>query len=188
MTLAEPPIHRWTLEEYLSLAESGQLADKKVELIGGRIVDMAPQGDPHAIMVRRLTRELTTAFPRPWIVSIQTTIPLPTGNVPEPDGAILRLEPTPGAPREIPSLVVEVAESSLAYDRGFKASMYAEARVEDYWVINVIDREVEVFRHPSIDPSQPFGWGYRGAEFYRTGRLRPLALPSATIDLDVLLA
>ena len=97
----------------------------------------------------------------------------------------------PAYPREHPArpvLVVEVAVSSLSLDRNHKGSLYARARLEDYWIVNLIDRVVEVYREPVVDATAPFGWRYAsrqtlGAESH----IAPLAAPSSRVSVSDLL-
>ena len=78
--------------------------------------------------------------------------------------------------------MVEAAESSLEYDRTHKAGLYAQAGVEDYWIVNLLDRHVEVLRRPGPDSGQPFGFGYgETTVFSASDSIAPLALPEASI-------
>jgi len=81
-----------------------------------------------------------------------------------------------------PALLVEVSESTLAFDRRYKGSVYARAGVADYWIVNLVDEVLEVHRRPTPDPSAEFGWRYLDGEVFRTGgRVSPLARPDVTI-------
>jgi Uma2 family endonuclease len=87
-----------------------------------------------------------------------------------------------------PVLVVEVAESSLAFDRQHKGGLYARAGVADYWIVNLVNRVLEVYREPAAIPSTPHGWQYRGAQTLAPAAIvSPLAVPSATIRVGDLL-
>lgn len=86
------------------------------------------------------------------------------------------------------ALVVEAAESSLAFDRGEKGSLYARGGVRDYWIVNLVDRALEVCRDPGPDPTAPYGWRYRAVErLGRGARVSPLALPSVRVAVSDLL-
>ena len=88
-----------------------------------------------------------------------------------------------------PVLVVEVAESSLAFDRREKGSLYARAGVPDYWILNLLDRVIEVYRDPVRDAAGPYGWRYGAVErLAPTAVASPLALPSVRIPVRALLA
>ncbi len=177
--------HRWTLEEYERLAEHGGFhPDLRVELLDGEVVDkMSPQGTPHATAVRAVETTLREAFGPEADVRTQLPFTLADGSEPEPDVAVV-----PGTfrdyrrahPREA-LLVVEVADSTLALDRTRKQALYAKAGVPEYWIVNVPDACLEVYRGPS-------------GEAYRTKQtlgpeatVAPLARPEATIAVEELL-
>jgi len=83
-----------------------------------------------------------------------------------------------------PALVVEVAESGLALDREHKGSLYARAGVADYWILNLVDRVLEVYRDPAPNASAPYGWRYRVVErLTSAATVSPLALPSVRIPV-----
>ena len=87
-----------------------------------------------------------------------------------------------------PVLTVEVAESSLAADRQRKGSLYARAGLSDYWVLNLIDRVLEVYREPAPDSAAPFGWRHTRSEvFDATARVTPLAAPGSSVPVSQLL-
>jgi Uma2 family endonuclease len=87
-----------------------------------------------------------------------------------------------------PVLVVEVSLSSLALDRGEKASLYARAGLEDYWIVNLVDRVLEVYRSPGADVEAPYGWRYASAlTLGHRDRVRPLSAPHAEIPVADLL-
>jgi Uma2 family endonuclease len=87
-----------------------------------------------------------------------------------------------------PALLVEVAESSLAFDRGHKGSLYARADVADYWIVNLVDGVLEVYRRPALDRSADFGWRYLDVRALRPGAtIAPLARPDVTVAVADLL-
>ena len=93
---------------------------------------------------------------------VQLPLALDDDSEPEPDVSVVRGS-LAQADRTLPSrpdLVVEVAESSLTFDRREKASLYARAGVEDYWIVNLVSRVLEVLRDPVADPTAPYGWRY----------------------------
>lgn len=146
-------IHRFTVEDYHRMAEAGILGeDSRVELIRGRIVDMAPIGSAHMVAVNRLTRLLVTAVGDRGVVSVQNPVRLDDGSEPQPDVAVLRPgaddigAPTPGASEVL--LLIEVADTSLHEDRDEKAALYAASGVPEYWIVNLIDQVFEVHRGP----------------------------------------
>jgi len=88
-----------------------------------------------------------------------------------------------------PALVIEVAESSLDFDRGQKGSLYARAGIADYWIVNLVDRVLEVYRDPAPDASAPYGWGYRSRNVLgRAERIAPSILPSQPMWIERLFA
>jgi Uma2 family endonuclease len=151
MTVQRP--HRFTVAEYHRMAEAGILGeDSRVELIRGQVVDMAPIGAPHLGMVNRLTRLLPGVLAGRGIISVQNPVRLDDGSEPEPDVAVLRPRPddyqtaTP-CPSDV-LLLVEVADTSLDDDRAIKAPLYAENGILEYWIMNLLNRTVEVHRQP----------------------------------------
>jgi Uma2 family endonuclease len=151
VTVVRP--HRFTVAEYHRMAEVGILGeDSRVELIRGQIVDMAPIGAPHLGMVNRLNRLLAGALAGRGILSVQNPVRLDDGSEPEPDVVVLRpraddyATATPCPPDVL--LLIEVADTSLDDDRGIKAPLYAENGIAECWIVNLVERVVEVFRQP----------------------------------------
>jgi Uma2 family endonuclease len=145
--------HRFAVAEYHRMAEAGILGeDSRVELISGQIVDMAPIGPPHHGMVIRLTRLLPGALAGRGVLSVQNPVRLDDGSEPEPDVAVPRpraddyATATP-CPPDVP-LLIEVADSSLAGDRAIKLPLYAESGIAECWIVNLVERVVEVYRQP----------------------------------------
>ncbi len=85
-------------------------------------------------------------------------------------------------------MIVEVADSSLAYDRTVKHSLYARARIADYWIVNLVDRQLEIYRQPMADADAKYGFGYTVSEIYQPGQIvSPLAMGEKIVALsDVL--
>jgi Uma2 family endonuclease len=128
----EPSVHRWTFDQYIQLADSGVFAGQRVELIDAEILDMPAQNDPHAMAVSKLVRELMRIFDENYWVKIQATLRLGDFSGPEPDVAVLSRFPTSASEGEgegegdpQPLLIVEVSDTSLAYDRATKGRLYA---------------------------------------------------------------
>jgi len=150
-TAARP--HQFTVADYHRMAAAGILnEDSRVELIRGQIVDMAPIGAPHLNMVNRLTRLLPAILGELGVLSVQNPVRLDDGSEPQPDVAVLKPRPeeyetaTPHAADVL--LVIEVAETSLDDDRAVKAPLYAGSGIPEYWIVNIVDRVVEVYRKP----------------------------------------
>jgi Uma2 family endonuclease len=191
-TLKLPQRRLWTRREYERMAELGLLGpEDKVELIEGEIVTkMASMYTPHATAVVLTAKALNQTFTTEFHLRIQ--MPFAAGDMsePEPDVAVV-----PGDERayeqEHPTtaaLLVEVADSSLSYDRVTKAAIYARAGVPEYWIINLIERLLEVHRRPQPMPDRPLGHDYAGVtKLAATQILTPLATPGAVIAVADLL-
>ena len=176
---------RWTRLEYERLIALGAFGpEDRLELLGGQLVVREPQGRPHATGIRLVAQALRAAFGPQWSIEAQLPISLDEESEPEPDVAVVA-----GGPRDYlashpsrPALVVEVALTSLALDRGEKAGLYARAGVEDYWIVNLADNALEVYRDPETDPGSPYGWRYGSAlALSADDRVRPLSVPNAEI-------
>ena len=181
----------WTRKEYRRLGDLGIIReDEPVELIGGQLVVAEPKNTPHAAAVALVADALRLAFGTGWLIRQQDPIAIEPDSEPEPDLSVVR-----GHPRDYladhparPVLVVEVAESSLRFDRRDKGSLYAKAGLSDYWILNLRDRRLEVYRHPAADDAAPFGWRYLDVKAFAAGaRVTPLALPDVSIAIaDIL--
>jgi len=182
---------RWTRKEYRKLDELGILPeDEPVELIDGQLIVAEPKGRPHVTAVALTADALRRAFGAGWYVFQQDPIALDDESEPEPDVVVV-----PGGPRDYladhparPALIVEVAETSLLFDRHHKGSLYARAGLPDYWLVNLVDRRLEVYRRPATDPAADFGWRYLDVRALAPGAaVTPLALPDARIAVADLL-
>jgi Uma2 family endonuclease len=173
--------HRFTADEYHQMAEAGVLRDDdRVELIEGEIVDMTPIGPRHSAVLNRLTRALVTECGDRAIVQIQASIRLGLHSEPQPDVALLRPRPdfyesaTPGP--ESVLLLIEVADTSLPYDRGVKLRLYAWAGIREVWLVDLVRNHVEVHCEPARE-------GYRRSKTHGPGDpLVPMALPEVTLS------
>jgi len=171
---------RFTRAEYHRMAEVGILGQHdRVELIRGEIVEMSPIGRRHKAFVGNLAQLLMVRLAGRAIVWVQSSIALAEDTEPEPDLAVLRRGAVPYKDRDAGAedalLVIEVADSSLAYDRSTKLRLYAEAGIPDYWVVDCAAESVEVYRTPGPE-------GYR--DMYRvagTATLTPHAFPDVEL-------
>jgi Uma2 family endonuclease len=183
-------LRRWTRIEYERLVRLGTFAGEPLELIGGQLIIAEPQYPYHASGVTRADYAIRAGLPPGWIVRIQAPVALGDDSEPEPDLAVVR-----GAPDDYselhpsrPALIVEVADSSLAFDRASKGSLYARAGVEDYWIVNLVDRVLEVYRDPLPDPRALHGWRYGTVTTLAPPATAvPLALPSTRVAVAELL-
>src|SRR5256885_5882016 len=150
---------RFTRREYHRMAEVGILGKHdRVELIKGEIVEMSPTGRRHKAFVANLAQLLIMRLSGRAIVWVQTGIVLADDTEPEPDISILRRRAVPYKDREADAedvfVLIEVADSSLAYDRSTKMRLYAEAGIPEYWVVDCNAEAIEVYRGPG-----PEGYG-----------------------------
>lgn len=191
MQTTYPRTRRWTRAEYGRLIEMGVFqSGERLELLAGNLVVREPQGDPHTLAVELVNEALRTAFGREWRVRVQLPIALDQESEPEPDISV-----APGRARDRreakPSrlaLIAEIAESSLTLDREYKGSLYAKARVPDYWIVNLVDRVLEVYRDPMPDASASYEWSYRSVQSLSAAEhVSPLAAPTARIPIADLL-
>src|SRR6266566_4403049 len=158
---------RWTRSEYGRLIEVGVFRPgEPVELLGGELIVSELQGSAHYTAIGLVEDALRAALGPGWLVRSQGPIELDDESEPEPDIAVMRGDRRSCSHRHPsrPALVLEVAESSLAFDRDHKGSLYARARLDDYWIVNLVDRVVEIYRRPVPDTSAPFGWRYASKE------------------------
>lgn len=158
---------KFTVDEYHRMAQAGILTeDDRVELIQGEIVEMTPVGSKHAACVKRLNRLLSKSVGDKAIVSVQAPVALDPHSEPQPDIALLRPSPDfyaaqhPG-PDDV-LLIVEVADTSAAYDRDVKLPLYARAGIPEVWLVDLAANRLEVYRGPSPE-------GYRERMIYRPG-------------------
>jgi Uma2 family endonuclease len=186
---AEPAPRLWSRREYYQLGAEGYFDDQRVELIEGEIIQMPPIQEPHVAGVDLVRYALEVVFGRKFWVRTQAPLHLRRRSVPQPDAAVV--PGRPGSYRTAPTsalLIVEVSESSLAFDRGRKASLYASAGIGDYWILNLVHRQLEVCRKPAKDPSQVHGYGYADVRIMLPGEsISPFAAPKARIKVADLL-
>jgi Uma2 family endonuclease len=163
--------------EYEQLVEAGAFRDERIELLRGVLVEMSPQKAPHAATIQRLTDRLAAALAGRASLRVQLPLALGEDSEPEPDIAVV----APGAyDREHPStalLVIEVADSSLEKDRRLKAAIYAASAIEELWVVNLVDRQLEVHLDPDAGR-------YRRVVTHRGGdAVRPRCCPDVAVEV-----
>jgi Uma2 family endonuclease len=177
---------RWTREEYYRAAELGLFRpEERLELLDGEIIRKMTQKPPHAVAVGQAADILAQAFGPDHHVRSQLPLILSNRSEPEPDAVVV-----PGArsdylsehPRAADSsLVVEVADTTLRFDRTRKRAAYARSRVREYWIINLLHRQIEVYRDPA-------GARYRSVTVYgEQETIAPLAAPHASVRVSDLL-
>jgi Uma2 family endonuclease len=166
-------------KEYHQLAELGAFEDEKIELLYGVLVPMSPVGGRHCWTIERLTELFVPKLVGRARVRIQMPVAASDESEPQPDLVVAPLGDAPfGADHPAhPLLVVEASESSLAKDRGLKARLYAECGVPEYWVVNLVERVIEV-------STEPVSGRYQRTTVYRAGEtLRPGAFPEIEVPV-----
>ena len=188
VAVAAPPIERYRLTGAIvrQMVEKSILAeDDRVELIKGELFTMSPIGSEHSGIVNQLAALFFKQLGQQAVVSVQSPIPLSENSEPQPDVALL----TPRADyykRSLPEpgdilLVIEVAESSIVYDRTVKLPLYAGASIPEVWIVNLSDRWIEVYRDPSAA-------GYTTMLKVLAGKsIAPQAFADVTVGVDELL-
>ena len=183
MTVLAPQPFRWTRELYDRMVEAGILGpETRVQLIDGEVIEMTPQGSAHTTAVHILARVLQSACPQSMYVRIRSPLALDGLSEPEPDIAVVT-----GAPRDYyhehphrAELVIEVAESSLSLDRTAKQRVYARTAIPEYWIANLAEAALEVYRDPQ-------GEAYAERTILKAGdSIAPLPCPDrplAVVDL-----
>jgi Uma2 family endonuclease len=163
--------HRMTVDEYDRIGE--YLADQRVELIDGYLVKKMPKTPEHSWATEEVFKALENRLPPGWTRRTQQPVRIPPYDEPEPDVAILRGSSAdyknrhPG-PADV-ALLVEVSETSLTTDRSLKWSVYAKARIPVYWIVNLVDRQVEVYTNPA--PA-----GYATRQDFQPGQQVPVVI------------
>lgn len=189
--MAAPAVHikRWTRLEYDRMAEVGLFSpNERVELLEGEIIAVTPQQNPHAAYIGLIDGALRHAFGPSYWIRIQLPLIVDPDSEPEPDIAVV-----PGSPRDYVHdhphtavLVVEAADSTLAKDRTYKTRIYASAGIQEYWIVNLAERCLEVYRDPVNTPGQ--GSSYRSSQkLVPSDRIAPLAVSTATVAVADLL-
>lgn len=180
---------RWTCDEFHQLSDEGWFEGERVILVDGEVIEMPAPNPPHDMAVGLTDYLLKGLFGAGYWVRVQTGLPLGQATDPVPDIAVV-----PGSPRSYPQhpsaalLVVEISDTSLAYDTTAKANLYAAGGIADYWVVDLVNRRLLIFRDPLADATQPFGHRYATVLTTTPGNsASPLALPAATVRVDDLL-
>lgn len=178
-------VHEWTRQEYERMVAAGVFHPReRVELVDGEVVDMTPQTSQHSTAVQLLQEALRAAFPQGYVIRVQMPLALDLRSEPEPDIAVVAGNAVDfrDAHPDAAVLVVEAADSSLAYDRTEKARIYAMNGIADYWIVNLVDNCVEVHRDPG-------GGSYRQVSRYRPDdRVSPLTNPAVSIEISAILS
>jgi Uma2 family endonuclease len=145
-------LYQMSVDEYERLADAGFLKDRRIELINGWLVRKMTTKPPHVVAVDATREAIVAMLPPDWWIRDEKPVRIPDFDEPEPDVSVVRgarndyraRHPGPG---DI-ELLVEVSDTSLLWDRGEMLSAYARARVPTYWIVNLVDRQLEVFTSP----------------------------------------
>ena len=179
------------LQQYYAMGEQGLLGDRRVELIDGEMIDQPMQGTPHAISLELVRATLSLLFGPQFWVRMQLPLDFAPFSCPEPDVAVVLGTPRSYVGQPHPStalLAVEVSETTLNMDRHRKASLYAAAGIQDYWIVNLEDHQLEIYRDPIPDATADFGHSYATSVILQPGDLAsPLAMPNRQVAVNNLL-
>jgi Uma2 family endonuclease len=174
--LASPEVYRFTVDEYERMA--GVLDDPRVELIDGYLVRKMGKKPPHIWAVRSILEKLPSLLPPGWTWWKEDPVRIPDFDEPEPDVAVLRGSAEDYRDR-IPdasdvAILIEVAEITLDRDRGKKLAAYAEGGIAAYWIVNMLDRRVELY-------TGPYSHGYSNRVDFTDGQNVPVVIDGVEI-------
>jgi Uma2 family endonuclease len=184
-----PPLHRITVDEYERIIASGSLEDpSRVELIDGYMVDKMEKNAEHSYSTKETFKALDRRLPTGWTWRQEQPVRIPEFDEPEPDIAIVRGSDADYRRRHPTAddvgLLVEVSEATLRQDRGEKRTAYARAGIAVYWIVNLVNRQIEVYTRPTKEGR------YRSRKDYKPGQQVPVViagqqLPPIAVD-DIL--
>jgi hypothetical protein len=199
----EPPKILWNKEQYYRLSDLGFFNGKRVELLEGEIYvkytykefdegeyEMSAMSSLHFSGVNIVAEVLREVFKEKYFVSVQCPIDMGENSEPEPDISIIegKARDFKEAIPKTASLIVEVSDSSLLYDRGKKVSLYARANIQDYWILNLKDRRLEVYRRPMQNEAAFYGFSFGEIHIYKENdEVSPIAAPDVKIKVADLL-
>jgi Uma2 family endonuclease len=186
----EPLPVRWTKKEYHYLAELGMFEGKRTEFLEGEIIEMPTMKSPHATALQVAYDAVREAFASGFSVRSQSPIELGENFEVVPDVFVIE-----GNARDFrdslpqtANLIVEISDTTLSYDRSRKASLYAKFGIQDYWILNLKNQTLEIYRRPVIDENTFYGFGYEEKlTFDQTKEVSPLAMSDAKIKVADLL-
>lgn len=175
-----PQPYRWTCEQFNKLGDAGLFEGRRVILVEGEILAMPAMKKPHRTALVLADEAFRTAFGPGYFMSMQSPFGIGKVTDPEPDLAVIKGSVRHYSDQDLTAaeLIVEVSDTTYAYDRREKASLYASAGVQDYWIVRLKTRQLEVYRQPLADDTQPFGFGYSEKTIYEADAIvHPLASP-----------
>jgi Uma2 family endonuclease len=185
-----PQPKRWTVAEFHAICGQPAFEHRRMVLIEGEILEMPVPNPPHNASVSLTDDALRAAFGAGFFVRSQMPLVLGLSTDPMPDLAVIA-----GSPRDFSkvhprtaALVVEIAESSLGYDTHEKANVYAAGGIAEYWVVDLVHRQLHVFRDPIVAAPQPFGASYRSRQSLdAAAHISPLAAAGSVVAVGALL-
>lgn len=187
----EPRRRLWTRQEFRRLAELGMFApNERIELIEGEFIEKMSQNPPHSIAMTLASEVMQRIFHTGHHVRVQCPFVVSNISQPEPDIAVVSGEVRDYLAEhpDVAALLIEVSDYTLAADRSTKASLYARAGIADYWVLNLIDRVLEIHRQPAPMEGQLYGYHYRSITRHtETDIVFALAAPQSEIRVADLL-
>jgi Uma2 family endonuclease len=190
--LLENPVKRqpkrWTKQEYHAAVDRGLFVGQRIYLYRGELIQMASMG---ALLVRgisNVTIWLVRTFDPDYAIRCQSPFELPDESVPQPEFAVVTHQQQARLPHANEAvLIVEVADSSIELDQDM-ALDYAAAGVSEYWIVNVRDRNVEIYRAPAADPGSPTGYRYSWCQIFNEAEsISSLARPGISVNVATLL-
>ncbi|MBC8234114.1 Uma2 family endonuclease [bacterium] len=184
------PVRCFSVSEYQKMGEAGILSeDEHIELIDGVIIQMSTEGTRHSVIMSNIAAQFyELVIEGKALLRVQNPIVLSDDTEPEPDLALVKtresayyLETHP-RPDDV-LLLIEVADTSLEYDKEIKLSRYADSKIEEVWIINLVDSIIEVYREPLVLANGIAGYRIR-TDFAKEDTILPQAAPSLEIVVD----
>ena len=179
-------LHKFSVKDYYRMAETRVLPPgARVELLDGKIIDMSPTGPLHGGVVNRLDRFFQQYAQNRWLVTVQNPIHLQDNSEPQPDLMLLKpaaddYDSRHARPEDV-FLLIEVSDSMLENDREVKLPIYGRAGIEEFWIVNLVEGTLEVYREPQFD-------GYGSTQILHEGEsAAPAQFPDAVIEVSKLL-
>ncbi|MGI4791877.1 MAG: Uma2 family endonuclease [Janthinobacterium lividum] len=177
----KPQPYVWTREQFYEMGDTGLFEGRRAILIEGEILAMPAMKDPHRTSLTLTDQALRESFGDGFFLSVQCPFDIGKATDPEPDLAVIKgtIREYSGKGLTAAELIVEISDTTYAYDRREKASLYASAGIQDYWIVRLKTRQVEVYRQPKADETQPFRFGYSAKTVHSSGEIiQPLAAPN----------
>jgi Uma2 family endonuclease len=187
----EQTLRCFSRDEYYQILDFGWFEGHRVELIDGEILEVPARSNRLAIAISTSAEALELVFGAGYWVRKHGSLDLRPRSTPDPDLAVVAGDVRTHSGEANPTtalLIVEVSEETLGFDRGRKGSLYAACGIADYWIVNVVDQQLEVYRNPVADATKRFGFRYADRTDLSAGAfISPLAAPTAKIAVADLL-